>query len=150
MSAREQILHLMNQYCFRLDTGNFEGFSDLFAHGEWSVEGAAPIVGKQQHLEALSHLRIYGDGTPRTRHITSNIDLTIAEDGRGARSQCYVTVLQQTDDFPLQVIFSGYYFDDFECVRGTWRFRKRLIRYPLYGDMTAHLTVPPDVLLKMQ
>lgn len=150
MNAGEQILHLINDYCFKIDTGDIEGFAGLFEHGEWAVEGAAPIAGKQRHLEALSHLRIYADGTPRTRHVTSNVDLTIAEDGLSAKGQCYVTVFQRTDEFPLQVIFSGHYFDEFQCVGGAWRFRKRLIRYPLYGDMTAHLKVPPDILLNIR
>ncbi len=145
MNARDEILHLMNRYGFTIDTGDLEGFASLFEHGEWTVEGAKPIIGKQDLLDMLSNVRIYEDGTPRTKHITANIDLKIDEDKGTAKSECYVAVLQQTADFPLQPIFSGHYFDDFERVDGSWRFAKRVIRHALIGDMSAHLKVPSNV-----
>ena len=146
MSAREEILHLMNRYGFTIDTGDLDGFAGLFEHGEWIMEGAAPYVGKRQFLEALSNIIIYDDGTPRTKHVTANVDLTIDEDAGVANSQCYVTVFQQTDEFPLQAIFSGHYFDDFARVGGAWCFKKRLIRYALVGDMSAHLKTPANII----
>jgi hypothetical protein len=146
MGSRGQILHLMNMYGFAIDTGDIDGFAGLFEHGEWGMEGTPAFVGKQQFLEALANVRIYPDGTPRTRHVTSNVELDIDEDGGMAKGQCYVTVFQQTDEFPLQAIFSGHYFDEFERVAGSWRFKKRLIRYLLVGDMSAHLKTVSDIL----
>ena len=147
MSARDEITSLMNQYGFRIDTGDLEGFASLFEHAEWTVEGSTPHFGKQDLLDnALSNVRIYADGTPRTKHITANVELHIDEQHGTAKSECYVTVLQQTDDFPLQAIFSGHYFDEFERVDGTWRFAKRIMRYTLVGDMSAHLTTPSNVI----
>lgn len=146
MSAREEILHLMNQYCFTIDTGDLDGFASLFEHGEWTIEGSKPNIGKQRLLKTLSNVIIYEDGTPRTKHITTNVDIKIDEDKCIAKSECYVTVLQKTDNFPLQPIFSGHYFDDFECVDDSWRFSKRIIRYALVGDMSAHLKMPSNVL----
>ncbi len=145
MNAREEIVHLMNMYGFTIDTGDLDSFAGLFEHGQWGMEGAEPYVGKQQFLEALSNVRIYEDGTPRTKHVTANVDLTIDEDSGTAKSQCYVTVFQQTEDFPLQAIFSGHYFDEFERVDGSWRFKKRDIRYNLVGDMSAHLKTPANM-----
>jgi hypothetical protein len=145
MGAREEILHLMNSYGFTLDTGNLDGFASLFEHGEWSVEGAPPNVGKQAVLAAISTMRIYPCGTPRTKHVTANVDLDIDEQAGTACAQCYVMVFQQTDTFPLQPIFVGHYFDDFEQVEGRWRFRKRLIRQSLVGDLSACFGSPGDV-----
>ena len=145
MTSREEILHLMNVYGFTIDTGDLDGFAGLFEHSAWGVEGAEPFVGKQQVLEALSNVRIYEDGTPRTKHVTANVDLMIDEASGAAKSQCYVTVFQQTDDFPLQAIFSGHYFDEFERVDGTWRFKKRDMRYNLVGDLSAHLKTPANI-----
>ena len=148
MSAREEILHLMNSYGFTIDTGDLDGFASLFAHGEWTMEGAKPNSGKQEMLALLSNVKIYEDGTPKTKHVTSNVDLTINEAAGTASSECYVTVFQQTEDFPLQAIFSGHYFDNFERVNGSWRFAKRLIRHSLVGDMSAHLKVPSETVPK--
>ncbi len=33
MSARDEITHLMNRYCFAVDTGDIDGFAGLFEHG---------------------------------------------------------------------------------------------------------------------
>ena len=145
MNSREEILHLINRYAFTIDTGDLDGFASLFEHGEWTTEGAKPNIGKDQVLEILSTVKIYEDGTPKTKHVTSNVDLQIDENAGSATGECYVTVFQQTNDFPLQAIFSGHYFDNFECIQGTWRFKKRLIRYALVGDLSAHLSSPSNV-----
>ena len=58
MSAREDILHLINRYTFTIDTGDLEGFASLFAHGEWITEGGEAIVGRQPVREAISRIRI--------------------------------------------------------------------------------------------
>ncbi len=145
MGAREEILHLIHRYGVVIDTADFDGLADLFAHGEWTVEGSPPRMGRKDMLDAAAQIRLYEDGSPRTKHFTSHVDLDVDEAGGRATGQCYVTVFQQTDDFPLQPIFVGHYFDDFERVDGAWRFKKRLIRYPLVGDMSAHLKDPQAV-----
>ena len=146
MSSRDEILHLMNMYGFTIDTGDLDGFASLFEHGEWGMNGAEPFRGKKQFLDALSNIIIYEDGTPRTKHVTANIDLDIDEAADKAKSQCYVTVFQQTEELPLQAIFSGHYFDDFERVDGKWRFKRRHIRYQLVGDMSAHFKAVGEII----
>ena len=136
MDSEKEILHLMNEYCFAIDSGDLATFGRLFAHAEWIAEGKKP--GK----ESANNLIIYADGTPRTKHMMSNIDLEIDEINARAVAHCYVTVWQQTDDFLLQAIFAGDYFDEFEQVEGKWRFSKRELRHSLIGDMSAHLKVP--------
>ena len=145
MDSRTQITHLINQYGFTIDTGDLQGFAQLFENAEWTVEGTEPRVGTQQVLDALSTVRIYEDGTPRTKHIVSNLDLEINEVNNSAESQCYVTVFQQTNDFPLQAIFCGHYFDRFQRVEVLWKFRQRIIRYMMVGDLSAHLNEPESV-----
>jgi SnoaL-like domain len=145
MSAREDILHLLNRYTFTIDAGDLEGFASLFAHGEWITEGGEAIVGRQPVREAISRIRIYADGTPRTKHVMSNIEVTVDADAGTATSECYVTVFQQTDSFPLQPIFSGHYCFAFTQVNGAWRFTKRVIRYGLVGDLSAHLNAPTEL-----
>jgi len=142
MGAREDILHLINQYTFTIDTGDLEGFASLFEYGEWIMKDGESIVGRQQVREAISRICIYEDGTPRTKHVTSNIDIHVDEASGTAKSECYVTVFQQTAGFPLQPIFSGHYLFDFVYVDGSWRFKKRVIRSGLVGDLSAHLRAP--------
>lgn len=145
MAAREEILHLINSYGFTIDTGDLDGFASLFERGEWTVEGGTPNFGKEQVLATLSTVRIYPDGTPRTKHVTSNVDLEIDEDAGKATCQSYVTLFQQTDELPLQAIFAGHYFDEFVRLDGRWLFKKRLIRHALVGNLSAHLGSPASV-----
>ena len=112
------------------------------------MENGASARGKDQLLAGMANIRIYEDGTPRTRHTTTNIDLAIDEQSGTAKCQCYLTVFQQTSEFPLQVIFSRHYFDDCERADEVWRLKKRLIRYQLVGDMSAHVKAPQKLIEK--
>jgi SnoaL-like domain len=140
MNAYAQINRLMNEYCFAIDSGNLEALASLFLRGEWGMEGMALLKG---YDEILCHLRenaiIYSDGTTRTRHLISNIDITIGNKSESASSQCYVTVLQQTEDLPLQPIFSGIYCDDFKCDPHGWYFTRRVVKSALMGDLSHHM-----------
>ena len=136
MSAESEILKLISQYCYAIDSGDFERFAALLKHAEWVAEGQKP------GRDSMSNIILYPDGTPRTKHVTTNITLQVDEAAGTATGHCYVTVFQQTDNFPLQAIFSGDYYDEFEQVDGAWRFSRREIRNSLIGDMSAHLKNP--------
>ncbi len=134
MSDREQILDLMNRYCFAIDSGDLKTFGELFKQAKWIAEGHTP--GK----ESANNLILYADGTPRTKHVMSNIQIEVV--GDDAKAHSYVTVYQATEDFPLQVIFAGDYFDSYRKENGEWRFAMREIRHSLIGDMSKHLRQP--------
>lgn len=136
MDSEKQIIKLMNDYCFAIDSGDLATFARMFAHAEWISESKRPSK------ESANNLILYPDGTPRTKHAISNISLEIDESNDKAKGQSYVVVWQQTEDFPLQAIFAGDYFDEFQRVEGQWRFSKRELRNSLVGDMSAHLKVP--------
>jgi 3-phenylpropionate/cinnamic acid dioxygenase small subunit len=83
--------------------------------------------GRKARLERLI-LRIFDDGTPRTRHVTSNIIIEVDEDAGTARSRAYYTVFQAALDFALQPIACGRYRDRFERVDGKWYFAERSVQ----------------------
>ena len=139
MKAKHEIEHLMSQYSFMVDTGNFEGYANLFEHAKWISEGHMELTGKQEILNALSNMIIYEDGTPRTKHVSANIDIIINDDKKTATAQSYITVFQQTTDFPLQPIFCGHYFDEFKIIDGVWCFTSRIVRHGLVGDTRYHM-----------
>lgn len=136
MTDEKQIQTLMNQYCYAIDRGDFATFAQLFEQAQWIAEGQTPTK------ESANNLIVYPDGTPRTKHVISNIQIEIQEDGVEAKARSYVTVYQATDDFPLQAIFVGEYFDQFVKENDRWRFSIREIRHSLIGDMSKHLRVP--------
>lgn len=140
VSAKEQILALMNAYCFRIDQGDLQGFAELFSRGTWLVQGdpSGGDTGTQQVLATLQNIILY-DGKPNTKHVMSNVQIDIDPTGETASAQCYITVNQAVPpDFPLQPIFIGHYYDTFSCEQGDWHFTLRDIRPDLAGDLSYH------------
>ncbi len=141
MTSNDQIRHLLNAYSFTLDSGDLDGFADLFAQGEWVFEGSAPLSGQHEVRDKLlSRVVLFSDGSPRTRHLSTNEDLRVDEDTGTAQCRRYVTVIQQTETRPLQVIYSGEYFDEFaRDESGNWHYVRLSISRPFYGDLSQHI-----------
>jgi 3-phenylpropionate/cinnamic acid dioxygenase small subunit len=136
-SDRDQIENMLARYCELYDDGDFEGYAQQFAHGR--------VVGPLSTLQGADEVRAFHekncllyDGIPRTRHVTSNIHVEIADDASTAQARSYVTVYQATDDFPLQVVFVGQYRDQFAKVDGAWRWVEREAVPFLVGDLSRH------------
>ena len=144
--ARSAIEHIVYGYAERVDLGDFAGVAELFTHARYKgggpddpgVEGSAPV---QQIFESM--VRRYDDGTPRTKHVTTNLIIDANEDAGAATTRSYYTVFQQVDATPLQPIIAGRYHDEFARVDGTWRLTERVIFCDLIGDLSRHLTVDP-------
>ena len=86
-----------------------------------------------------SATRLYEDGTPRTRHVTTNVAVEVDDDAGTAAARAYYTVFQQTDELPLQPIIAGHYHDTFHRVDGEWCFDTREMFVDLNGDLSHHL-----------
>ena len=134
--ASALIKRLMHDYCTAIDHGDFTRFGLLMKDARWLVEGEPPSP------DSATNVIVYDDGTPRTKHVVSNIDITLADSGSEARGHSYVQVYQQTPGRPLQVIFVGEYSDEFRYIDGEWSFATRDIRHPLFGDLSGQLRDP--------
>ena len=135
------IQNLLHRYCDCLDRGDMKGVGDLFSNAIVHL----PAVDKPFDKDAAgltksykNYVRIYPDGTPRTRHISSN--LIIESDGPDrAKAQSYVMVFQAADNFPLQPLIAARYMDTFERVDGIWRFAERIMETDLHGALSSHM-----------
>jgi hypothetical protein len=146
VDSRSAIEHIVYGYAERIDLGDFAGVAELFAHATY--KGGGPddpgVVGAEPVLRILEQMvRRYPDGTPRTKHVTTNLVIDADDAAGSATARSYYTVLQQLDDFPLQPIIAGRYHDAFERVDGEWRLAERVIDCDLIGDLSRHLTVDP-------
>jgi 3-phenylpropionate/cinnamic acid dioxygenase small subunit len=141
-TADRSIQNLIARYAFLVDDGDFAGLGALLDHAEFSL-GATRVHGAAA-VEALARaaLQTYADGTPRTRHVTTNLLIDIDEPAGTAHSRAYFTVFQQTDGFALQPIASGRYRDRFELHGDTWRFASRQVSTDLVGDISHHRRTP--------
>jgi hypothetical protein len=139
--ARE-IENLLYTYAERMDAGNLEGVADLFAHGRVKSAPDAPPQGTFEGRERVLGLykasaRIYEDGTPKTKHVTTNAIIEVDQTAAACRS--YYTVFQRTDELPLQPIICGRYHDTFHRIDGRWWFDTRIMFVDLVGDLGHHL-----------
>ena len=145
-SARA-IENLLYTYADRIDRGDFDGLADLFSHGRiHGVEGGGPET-VFEGRDAVRRLygrttRIHPDsGTPKTRHLTTNPMIEVDDAAGTATAQSYYTVLQATDDLPLQIIITGHYRDTFHRVDGQWWFETRTMYVDQTGDLSQHLLI---------
>ena len=143
MTSRRRIERLLYGYAERIDAGDFAGVGALFAEGEIRVADQPSGIRGAEAVRRLyaSTVRLYADGTPRTKHVTTNVVVDVDEPAGTATARSYFTVLQQLDDFPLQVIVAGRYHDAFRCVDATWRFEVRRMYVDLQGDLSRHLLI---------
>lgn len=141
--SRAAIEALLYTYAECIDAGDFDGVGALFADGRITAAGIPGATAGHDAVRALytGTVRVYADGTPHTRHVTSNVVIEIDEGADVARARAYFTVLQQVDDFPLQPIVSGRYRDRFARVDGRWRFAERHMTIDLVGDVSRHLLI---------
>ncbi|MFM1859766.1 MAG: hypothetical protein RL133_1266 [Pseudomonadota bacterium] len=89
-------------------------------------------------------IRLYDDGSPRTRHLISNPQIHLSEGGEKATCRSQWTVLQAVPGFPLQVIATGRYEDRLHLRDSTWQFEeRRYLPIDLEGDLSFHLMQDP-------
>lgn len=133
------IQKLVFSYPYHLDRGDFDAMAQLFAHADVYMPGMEPVRSNPAGVAQAfrDFVQVYADGTPRTRHLTTN--LIIEPDGADrATGTCYVMVFQQTKALALQPVIGGDYRDRFAKVDGHWRFAERHIGNDQFGDLSAH------------
>ena len=133
------ITNLVYRYATLIDRGDLQGVGELFAHGSVDTGDGTQLRGTDAVRDMYDVVILYPDGTPRTRHVTTNLTIEVDEDAGTGSCHSYVTVFQQTEVFPLQPVYQNRYEDTFVRVDGTWRFAHRLMCDHRPGDTSHHL-----------
>ncbi len=142
-SARE-IENLLYTYAERIDAGDLDGVAALFRHGRICGQEDGPPETVFEGETAVRKMygfstKLYDDGTPRSKHLTTNVIIEVDEESGTAGARSYYTVLQATDELPLQPIITGRYRDTFHRVDGRWCFDTRTMYVDQVGDLSHHL-----------
>jgi 3-phenylpropionate/cinnamic acid dioxygenase small subunit len=134
------IANLVYRYAELIDTGDFDGVGGLLGDALVTAEGSdVSWRGAQAITEMyVGSTRRHADGTPRTKHVTTNLVIEIDDTREHATCRSYYTVLQQTDDLALQPVIAGRYHDEFRR-DVQWRFTRRHLIVDLAGDLAHHL-----------
>ncbi|MET9490664.1 nuclear transport factor 2 family protein [Nocardia sp. NPDC006630] len=133
------IENLIAAYAELVDGGDFAGLGALLADASFGSSGGS--VSGAEAIEAMFRgtVIVYEDGTPRTKHVTTNLAIEVDEAAGTAGCRSYFTVLQALPELPLQPIASGRYHDSFARRDGRWRFVERRVFVDLVGDVSRHL-----------
>ena len=142
-SSYESIQRLIATYAELVDDGDFAAVGLLMADATFTASAGSVSGGDAVEEMLRANVIVYDDGTPRTKHITTNLAIEVDEDGGTAVSRSYFTALQALPGLPLQPIVSGRYHDRFERRDGQWRFVERRVRTDLVGDVSRHLRRSP-------
>ena len=95
-------------------TGTSRALRRLLADATFT--GGAGAVSGRAAIEKMlrDNVIVYEDGTPRTKHLITNVAIEVDEQAGTAASRSYFTALQAAPDLDLQPIVSGRYYDRFE------------------------------------
>jgi hypothetical protein len=135
---RESIRSLILSYGSFIDEGDIDSVVALFAHASIISTDGTLYTGRTVLRRLWSDGLQLHEGSPRTRHLITNIEVQIDDSGVAATARSCVTVLQELPAFPLQVIVAGRHYDAFEKIQDVWRFRERRDIRDLTGDLRHH------------
>ena len=141
MDSATEIKNLLYRYAELIDGGQFDAIGEHFGDCTMTAEGTDMRLVGPEAIAGNYHrtTRIYPDGTPRTKHVITNLNVEVDEAAGTASMRSYYTVFQQTQELPLQPIISGRYHQTFARVEGRWRFKTHHFFVDLVGDLSAHL-----------
>jgi uncharacterized protein (TIGR02246 family) len=141
-TAAEAITRLIYTYAERIDAGDFAGVAEVFAHATLTFEGFGHAVSGREAIAALYErtTRRYEDGTPKTKHVMTNMMVDVAEGAESASSRSYFTVLQAVPgELALQPVIAGRYRHSYTRVDGRWQVATMHIMIDLVGDLGHHM-----------
>jgi hypothetical protein len=138
MNDYEAIRRLINAYADAIDRGEFERMTDLFARGTWRAHNGPRMNGNEFGESLRRRVILYEDGTPRTRHLLTNVDIEVDEDAGTAKAQTYGTIVQGATDGDLRWVSTFVYDDEFVRIEGQWHFAERWLHRSMVGDPSMH------------
>jgi 3-phenylpropionate/cinnamic acid dioxygenase small subunit len=138
--AHEAVRNLLGRYCELMDAGDWDGLAELLAHAVLTDDrGREAARGRTGVLRMYADGTVTYDGSPRTRHLTTNPVIDFDEAAGTATARSSFVVFQATDNLPLQPIAAGRYRDRFALHEGEWVFTERSFALDQVGDVSQHL-----------
>jgi hypothetical protein len=145
IEAEQAIARIVYDYARAVDTGDFERIREIFHYGAIRIDGVEEEHHGGDAAVDMFHryTRFFDDGTPSTKHVTTNLLIDVDPSGERATAWSYFTVLQCRPELPLQIVIAGRYLDTYEPRDGAWRLVDRFEYCDLVGDLSQHIMNSP-------
>ncbi len=120
------IVQLTIDYCWALDTGDWDRLRDVFTPDATTDLGAGGQDGIDEIVDRVSSALAPLDDS---QHMVSNQQITIDSDGEGATGRCYLQAQHIRNDVegePLYMV-AGRYEDRYVRTAEGWRIAERRI-----------------------
>lgn len=88
MNDHQAINNLLTDYCLALDAGRIDDCATLFENAEFTFEGFPTAKGIEGVKGMFANLITYEDGTPRTRHLLTNVRIDVADGANASAFLC--------------------------------------------------------------
>lgn len=139
---REAIAELIHRYAELVDAGDFDGVGELLDRASFRGPRTPAVTGARNIAAVFGMTtRRFECGTPRTRHLVSN--LIVEVDGATATARSTFCVMQSSGRTRLQPIVVGRYYDEFARDDRGWHFTERIADVEMLGDVSDHLLIDP-------
>jgi len=152
--AKMEIHEFTHRYASLVDTGNFDGLGEIFRHGRIRTRDERGVerqwVGRDEIRKVFAGTVRTWDGIPRTKHLVTNLSVTVDAGGRKAASRSYYTVLHQPPDGIAHIVIAGRYEDEFELIDGSWQLTDRFVHSDLFGDLTSHMKQTSQITTRLE
>jgi 3-phenylpropionate/cinnamic acid dioxygenase small subunit len=142
LMAESRIRSIIHRYAALVDGGQFSEIGALFRHGTIRTADEEGVERQWTGAEAIASIfsdtvRTW-DGVPRTKHLVSNVLVSMKSD-TVATCQSYYTVIHEPPGAQVQIVISGRYHDRFELIDGEWQLVDRFVYSDLFGDLSSHM-----------
>jgi len=133
LEEKEAIRDLMSEYCFYVDSGEFEKLASLFTvDGIFDSGPQAKLHGRRAIQDFLAmHVPRAGEG-PARKHC--NMNQLIRVNGSEASADSYIVVIREAEG-GIVASLAGRYEDRLVKRDGQWRFQVRKIHFDISGDL---------------
>lgn len=141
MSERDEILNLMERYCWTVDHGDFDGWLECFTpDGAFDVRGQR-LIGKDR-LRTFIQKEV-GDAFHYVRHLIHNPSVELKSASQ-ATARSYFELRGTTNrgrDFEAL----GSYEDEIVKTSAGWRFKERKARFDYFTPKDGPLRAGADL-----
>jgi 3-phenylpropionate/cinnamic acid dioxygenase small subunit len=153
VEARHAIEAILFGYAEAIDGGDLEHLVDLLADCRLQMPDGTLLEGGRAVSEHYQRLVKFYDAaeqevayrrlacTPRTQHVTTNVQYDFSSDLESVAVRCCFTV-HQTLAGNMTLIAGGRYLDRFDSTTHGWRMVERRVLVDHTGDMSRHVHTP--------